>query len=174
VCVLRDAGACARHAYLQAPDECFPFSRGVSLQTVPHLFTFAAATSVQGSGKTLAFGLPIMQLLVEEKEEAAEKLASQGHATAEGERGGEKESGEAAAPGKGGSEAGGREAAVWKTVAGAKRQAGLRALILAPTRELALQVSNGRKAEKGSRGTCGGTLSCRSTHLMLFHECGLG
>ncbi|PRW59446.1 DEAD-box ATP-dependent RNA helicase 13 isoform A [Chlorella sorokiniana] len=76
-----------------------------------------------GSGKTLAFGLPIMQLLLQERDQS-DAAGAAGAAQQEGD-GGEGEGGAAVAAGGSG---GGREASP------------LRALILAPTRELAMQV----------------------------------
>lgn len=82
-----------------------------------------------GSGKTLAFGLPIMQVLLQEREaRQAQQQAGAGtpataaaaEAQAAGEAAGESEGGAAQPP--------------------EREQPPLRALILAPTRELALQV----------------------------------
>ncbi|KAL4431591.1 hypothetical protein ABPG77_001433 [Micractinium sp. CCAP 211/92] len=76
-----------------------------------------------GSGKTLAFGLPIMQLLLQER-------AAEGAAGAAGSAAGSQEEGAAA----------GGPAAAGETEMAARQPSKLRALILAPTRELALQV----------------------------------
>ena len=85
-----------------------------------------ARSRLQGSGKTLAFGLPIMQLLLQERErEAAEAAAAAAEAGAEEQQ---PEGQQPQAQGQ----------------AQRKREGGkLQALVLAPTRELAMQVGGG-------------------------------
>ncbi|KAF6262592.1 hypothetical protein COO60DRAFT_1699171 [Scenedesmus sp. NREL 46B-D3] len=96
-----------------------------------------------GSGKTLAFGLPILQVLLQEQE--LQQLQQGPGRPADAAAGGD---GEAAAGGDGEAAAGGDgEAAAGgdgEAAAGGKQQqqgSPLRALVLAPTRELALQVA---------------------------------
>ncbi|KAL6771203.1 hypothetical protein ACKKBF_B34340 [Auxenochlorella protothecoides x Auxenochlorella symbiontica] len=74
-----------------------------------------------GSGKTLAFGLPIMQALLNERHMQTPAAAEEGLSEGPSEEG---HGDEAPAP----------------AATGGKRRGALRALILAPTRELALQV----------------------------------
>lgn len=85
-----------------------------------------------GSGKTLAFGLPIMQLLLQER-------AAEGAAGAAGSAAGSQEEGAAA----------GGAAAAGEAGMAARQPSKLRALILAPTRELALQVCEHLQARTG-------------------------
>lgn len=81
---------------------------------------------LQGSGKTLAFGLPIMQLLLQEREREQQRRQLD-EEEEKGEAGGEAEQAT-------------EEAGAQPTKAG-EQEGKLRALILAPTRELAMQAS---------------------------------
>lgn len=108
-----------------------------------HDETYQFKYLVQGSGKTLAFGLPILQLLLAERGEgdaaADEDDALVGNA--DPASAGDEEEGLGGAPPVGG---------------GKRAQTGgpLRALILAPTRELAMQVQLRRS---GACAICGWT-----------------
>lgn len=86
---------------------------------------------MQGSGKTLAFGLPILQLLLVEREQ---RLSVQGAAkdNAAGDSG-------AAATAEADMQEGAAEGGGKRNCKGGDRGP-LRALVLAPTRELAMQV----------------------------------
>ncbi|GBF94480.1 DEAD-box ATP-dependent RNA helicase [Raphidocelis subcapitata] len=95
-----------------------------------------------GSGKTLAFGLPIMQLLLEEREAEAAEAAAAGAPASD------------AAP-----------------AARAASDGALRALVLAPTRELALQVcahlqALGRVAGIGVAPIVGGIAAVKQERLL--------
>lgn len=87
-----------------------------------------------GSGKTLAFGLPIMQLLLQERA-AAGAAGSAAGGLAEGDA------------------AAGADAAA-KGVPAPQQPSKLRALILAPTRELALQVCDHLQARGPGAAAC--------------------
>lgn len=104
-----------------------------------------------GSGKTLAFGLPIMQLLLQERGVAGAAGSAAG-GTAEG--------GDAANEGG----------------AAPRQPSKLRALILAPTRELALQVCDHLQVRRAGVADCGlpqcvSWVACNSTVLCLQKAC---
>jgi superfamily II DNA/RNA helicase len=81
---------------------------------------------VQGSGKTLAFGLPILQLLLAERDALSDGLHTDAQTTRSEENQDKEDVKKHVGLGEGSK---------------GKQGGGLRALILAPTRELAMQVS---------------------------------
>ncbi len=110
-------------------------------QHVNKIRMFLVLLVMQGSGKTLAFGLPILQLLLAERGEG--DAAADMHAQAG-------EANEAASGARDGEAAGVPLAGVGKR---ARRGGPLRALIMAPTRELAMQVQP---------CTCWGCICCKT------------
>jgi len=114
-----------------------------------------------GSGKTLAFGLPILQLLLQEREA---REAARAAAAAEARRLG-------GGSGSDGDEENGAAASGDDEDADAGSVGALRALILAPTRELALQVcahlqALGKVAGVGVAPIVGGIAAVKQERLL--------